>query len=236
MNPPDDKELELTEHIEELRKRLLRICLAFIISISVVFYISYNFMMSFWETLVGKNPIYVFSPLEWVVIRLTFSAILSLVFLYPYIMYELYLFAKPGLYEHERKFLKTILIPSYFIFLFGLIFAYRFVVPFLYGIALTGSMEPYLSAGRTISNAIKLLLSFGIFFQIPLVMVLAEHFNIVSYKTFRDLRIPIYIVVLLFITNLSMDFTGLTQMAILVLFVVMYETGLAFLRIIQKKR
>nr|WP_269140582.1 twin-arginine translocase subunit TatC [Archaeoglobus neptunius] len=226
----------MTEHIEELRKRLLRICLAFIISISVVFYISYNFMMSFWETLVGKNPIYVFSPLEWVVIRLTFSAILSLVFLYPYIMYELYLFAKPGLYEHERKFLKTILIPSYFIFLFGLIFAYRFVVPFLYGIALTGSMEPYLSAGRTISNAIKLLLSFGIFFQIPLVMVLAEHFNIVSYKTFRDLRIPIYIVVLLFITNLSMDFTGLTQMAILVLFVVMYETGLAFLRIIQKKR
>ncbi|WP_456469139.1 twin-arginine translocase subunit TatC [Archaeoglobus sp.] len=233
-NPPEDKELEITEHIAELRKRVLRICIAMISSISVMFYISYSPLLNFWYTLVGNRPLYVFSPIEWVVIRLTFSTLLSLVILYPYIIYELYLFAKPGLYEHERKFLRAILLPSYLIFIFGFFFAYEFAIPFLYKLALTNSAEPYLSAERTITNAFKLLFTFGIFFQIPLAMVLADRFKIVDYKTFKSFRIPVYIIILLLVTNLTMDFTGLTQFASLALFVAMYELGLLMLRIFQK--
>lgn len=229
--PPEDRELEITEHIAELRKRVLRISIAIIISVSVMFYISYSLLLNFWHTLVGDKPLYIFTPIEWVVIRLTFSALLSLIILYPYIIYEFYLFAKPGLYEHERKFLRSILLPSYLIFICGLFFAYEFAVPFLYRIAMANSIEPYLSAEKTITNAFKLLFTFGIFFQIPLAMVLADRFKIVDYETFKSFRIPVYIVILLLITNLTMDFTGLTQFASLTLFVIMYELGLIMLRI-----
>jgi len=232
-NPPEDRELEITEHIAELRKRVLRISIVLISLISVMFYVSYSLLLNFWYSLVGDKQLYVFTPIEWVVIRLTFSALLSLVILYPYIIYELYLFAKPGLYEHERKFLRSILIPSYLIFILGLLFAYEFAVPFLYKIALSNSIEPYLSAERTITNAFKLLLTFGIFFQIPLAMVLADRFKIVDYDTFRSFRIPVYIIILLLVTNLTMDFTGLTQFASLALFVVMYELGLLMLKIVR---
>ncbi len=225
--------MEITEHIAELRKRVLRICIALVALISIMFYVSYGPLLAFWHTLVGDLPIYVFSPIEWVVIRLSFSALLSLVILYPYIIYELYLFAKPGLYEHERKFLRTLLIPSYIIFVVGLFFAYKFAVPFLYDLALTSSFDPYLSAEKTIVNAFKLLITFGIFFQIPLAMVLAVHFRIVDYSTLRNLRLPLYVVILLLVTNLTMDFTGLTQLASLALFICMYETGLLILRIFK---
>ncbi len=233
--PPEDRELELQEHIEELRSRLIRICIVLIAAVSVSYYVSYPYLLSFWYSLVGKNSIYVFTPLEWVIIRLSFSVITSLIFLYPYIIYELYLFAKPGLYEHERKFLKVILIPSYGIFLFGTFFAYKFVVPVLYSIALSSTVEPYLSAEKTLINAFKLLISFGFFFQIPLVMVLSDRFDIIKYTTYRSLRIPVYILILIFVTNLTMDFTGLTQVASLVLFVIMYEIGLIILRMLNSR-
>ncbi len=234
--PPEDRELELREHIEELRKRLIRICIILIVAVSISYYVSYPYLLSFWYSLVGKNPIYVFTPLEWVVIRLSFSVITSLLLLYPYIIYELYLFAKPGLYEHERKFLKSILIPSYGIFLFGTFFAYKFVVPVLYSIALSSAVDPYLSAEKTLTNAFKLLISFGFFFQIPLIMVLSDKFGIIRYPTYRSLRIPVYILILIFVTNLTMDFTGLTQIASLVLFVIMYETGLLILRVLNNEK
>ncbi len=233
VQPPEDREMDITEHIAELRKRILRICVILIVTVSVMFYLSYAPLLAFWHTLVGDLPIYVFSPIEWVVIRLSFSVILSLVFLYPYIMYELYLFAKPGLYEHERRFLRAMLVPSYIIFIAGLFFAYRFAIPILYHLALASSFDPYLSAERTIMNAFKLLIAFGIFFQIPLAMSLAVHFRIVDHSTLRNLRLPLYLIVLLLVTNLTMDFTGLTQFASLALFVCMYEVGLLMLRIFK---
>jgi len=233
-SPPEDRELELKEHIEELRKRLIRISAVLFLAVSTLFFVSYPYLVRFWNSLVGESPIYVFSPLEWIVIRIGFSILLSLIILYPYIMYELYLFAKPGLYDHERKFLKAILIPSYGIFLFGIFFAYKFVVPLLYTISLS-TAEPYLSAERTITNALKLLISFGFFFQIPLFMVLSDRFGVVNYSTYRNLRIPVYLIVFIFITNMTMDFTGLTQIASLSLFIVMYEIGLMMLRMLGRK-
>ena len=234
--PPEDRELELTEHVEELRKRLLRISVVLIAATSVSYYISYSYLLEFWYSLVGRNPLYVFSPLEWVVIRLSFSILVSLIILYPYIIYELYLFAKPGLYEHERKFLKSVLVPSYGIFLLGMFFAYKFVVPYLYSVALASSVDPYLSAEKTVTNAFKLLISFGFFFQIPLFMILSDRFRIIEYSTYKSFRIPVYILILIFVTNLTMDFTGLTQIASLALFVVMYEIGLLMLRVLNSKK
>ncbi len=55
-------------------------------------------------------------------------------------------------------------------------------------------------------------------------------------STYRSLRIPVYFLILIFITNLTMDFTGLTQIASLALFIIMYEVGLILLRILSAKQ
>ncbi len=53
--PPEDRELELREHIEELRKRLMRICLILIAAVSITYYVSYPYLLAFWYSLVGKT-------------------------------------------------------------------------------------------------------------------------------------------------------------------------------------
>ena len=223
--------MDLKEHLGELRSRVIRIIVAVIFGMSVTFYISGSLLDKFWHSIFGDIPPYVLSPLEWIITRLSFSLILTLVILYPYIIYELYSFAKPGLYEHERKFIKSLIIPSYIIFVCGFFIAYKFIIPVLYNIALVSTAEPYLSAGKTVENAIKLLLAFGFFLQIPLVALLADRFGIVDYNTLKNMRLLVYIAVFLFLTNVTADFTGLTQIASLVLFVIMYELSLLLLRV-----
>ncbi len=233
-NPPEDKEQSLEEHLAELRIRVIRILIALAISASITFFYSNDMIKSFWKTIVNIDEIYVYSPLEWIVTRLIFSLLISLIVLYPYIIYEFYLFAKPGLYEKERIFLKRLLISSYFVFLIGFFTSYEFLVPFLYRIAYSNVAYPYFSAGRTIQNALRILIIFGLSFQIPLAMLIAERLKLVDYNTFKNFRIPVYLIVLFLVMNTVSDITFITQISIFLLFVAMYELGLFLLRIMAK--
>ncbi len=231
---PEDREMPLTEHVAELRKHVVRAAIVFIAFLSIVLYFSPGLIMAFWRNTIGNVPLYTYSPLEWIVTCLTLSIVVTAIFLYPYIIYELYLFAKPGLYEHERKFLKTLLIPSYLIFLLGVFISYKFVVPAIYHFALSNTFAPYLSAEETLQNAFRMFLVTGIFFQVPLAMILADKFGIVDYKTFKNLRLPLYVIFFMIVTNVSMDITGITQIASVLIFAAMFETGLLFLKIKKK--
>ncbi len=229
--PPEDREMDLRDHLEELRSRLVRIIVAVGAATVIIFYFSGTLLDKFWRSLFGPTPPYVLSPLEWLLTELSFSLTLALIILYPYIIFELYRFAKPGLYEHERKFLRNLIIPSYILFVFGLFIAYKFIVPEIYNLAKVSTASPYFSVGRAVGNAIKLLMSFALFLQIPLAMLLAERFGIVDYSTFKTMRIPLYIIVFLFFTNATANFAGLTQIVSMALFIVMYELGLLLLKV-----
>ncbi len=227
----EDKELSLEEHLAELRVRVIKILIALAFSTSIVFFYSQDLIRSFWKTFFGSEEIYVYSPIEWIITRLLVSLLISLIVVYPYAIYEFYLFAKPGLYENERKFLKTLLIPSYLVFLLGFFIAYKLVIPILYKISYSSLAYPYFSAEKTLQNAFKILIAFGFSFQIPLAMLIAEKLKLVDYKTLKDYRLLIYLFVFILVMNSISDLSFITQISILVLFIVMYELGLLLLRI-----
>ncbi len=229
----EDREMSLAEHIEELRVRVLRATVAVLAAMAIAFTLSGRLISYFWRSIL-KYPPYVFSPLEWIVLQLNVSLLIALVACYPYIAYELYMFARPGLYEHERRFLKTILIPSYLIFVLGVLFSMLFVVPLIYGVALSQGYDPYLSAAKTIDSAVKLGMSFGIFSQIPLLMFLATRFGVVDYKTLKNARILFYAAAIAIVTNFSGDLSFFAQIAALVMLIVMYEVGLVLLGIARR--
>jgi len=226
----EDREQELTEHIAELRRRVIRIVSLLLILLPVLFYFSPYFIQKFWGELIGEQ-MFAFSPPEWILLRLVFSLILSAIFVYPYAMLELYLFAKPGLYDSERQFLKAIIIPSYVLFLAGSYISYKFFVPFLYSLS---SGNPFYSVEKTALNAIKLSFAFGILLQIPLAMFLLDKFRILSYQSLRSMRIPIYLLLTILLLNSSADLGGLTQIAIIISFLIMFELGLLLLGVSKR--
>ncbi|MCS7121085.1 MAG: twin-arginine translocase subunit TatC [Archaeoglobaceae archaeon] len=220
--------MELTEHLAELRIRIMRVLFTLIPVFILVFLFSKDFIKFFWFF---NFPPYVFSPLEWLILQLSLSLTISMIIIYPYLFFELYQFAKPGLYENERKFLKILVIPSYLLFLFGFIFSMKFLVPLIYSITLQYPYDPYLSASQTLGNAVKLSVAVGLFTQIPLAILLLVKFKLVSYKTLKNLRIIIYFVAFMSFLNLTSDFGSLSIFAAFIFFILMFELGLFIVKI-----
>lgn len=221
------EEMEITEHLTELRARLIRVFLAFIPTFFLTFIFSKDLIKFLWFF---DFPPYVFSPLEWILVQLTLSLTISIVLIYPYFFFEIYQFTKPGLYENEIRFLKTIAIPSYIFFALGFLISVKILVPFIYSITIH-TYEPYLSASLTLENAIKLSLAIGFFTQIPLVVFLLIKFSLVSYKTLKSFRIFVYFAVFMFFMNLTADFGSLALFTAFIFFIFMFEVSLLIARI-----
>lgn len=225
-----DREQKVTEHIAELRVRMTRIVIFLLLLLPTLFYFSPVLIQLFWKEVINEE-MFAYSPLEWILLRFVFSLILSLIILYPYAMLELYFFAKPGLYESERRILKFAIIPSYLLFLTGSYISFEFLVPFLYSLS---SGNAYYSVERTALNALKISFALGILLQIPFAIFLLDKFKIMSYQTMKNMRLLIYLFLLALIFNSSADLGGLTQIALTLSFFIMFELGLFLLRLSKR--
>jgi len=238
VEPPEDKEMPLEEHLAELRKRVIRIFVVMVAGIGITFRFSGELIRIFWREMLPEGlRVYVFSPTEWFMVQLTFSFVLTFVVFYPYIVYELYQFAKPGLYENERRFVKTFLPFSYVLFLVGVGLAYFIVIPKIFSIATMFNLgaRPMFSAKRTIYLAFKILLAFGLVFQIPVLAVIAVRIGLIDSKWLREKRIWIYLIVFILASNVTLDISGISQLVILALVVVMFEISIILAKIMEKR-
>ncbi len=238
MRPPEDREMTLEEHLAELRKRVSRICVVMLAGIGIFFVTSGRLIKDFWSYILpGNASIYVITPTEWFVVQLTFSFTLTLLVTYPYIVYEIYQFAKPGLYEHERRFVKTFLPFSYVLFIVGMSLAYFIIIPkiFSFSMLFTMGSEPFLTAKKTIYSALKILIAFGLAFQIPILALIAVKVELIDSKWLRDKRLIIYIIVFILATNVTLDVSGISQIIILALVVITYELSIFLAKVMEKK-
>lgn len=236
MKPPEDREMPLEEHLAELRKRVLRVFLVFVVGIAIVFRFSGDMIKTFWSQILPDTKVYVVTPTEWFMVQLVFSFVSVLIIVYPYLVYELYQFAKPGLYDHERKFVKTFLPFSYVLFLVGMALGYFVIVPRVFNISMLFSMgsEPFLTAKKTLYSALRIIMAFGLSFQIPVFCVIAVKIGLISSKWLKDKRWIVYLAVFIIATNLTLDISGISQVIVLALVIVMYELSIFLAKLMEK--
>ena len=100
----------------------------------------------------------------------------------PYIIYVLFRFVQPALYEHERRYTVRLLGASYGMFLFGLVVNYLVVFPLTVRFLGTYSVSPDVETMLTLSSYVDTLLTmsvvFGILFEIPVVAWLLARFGL----------------------------------------------------------
>ncbi|WP_456368491.1 twin-arginine translocase subunit TatC [Geoglobus sp.] len=235
MQPPEDRDMELREHLAELRDRVVKGFAPFFVFLGVIFLKSDEVISYVWSELFPGKEMVVYSPPEYMITKILVSAFLSFFVTYPWIIYQIYLFMKPGLYPHERRFLKIFLPFSYIVFVVGVLFSYYIILPRLYSATVVEyfGAEPYLSVRKSLQNSVKLALSVGLAFQIPVVAAIAARLGLVSSKWLRDKRLIIYITVFILATNISFDITGVTQMVVLMAVVIMYEISILIARLFE---
>ena len=191
---PDEK-LPFTVHLEELRRRLV-ICF---IAVGIGFLLCYAFKERIFEFL--AIPIYASLPDDssMIFIKVTEAfftylkvSILAAFFLaLPLIFYQLWMFISPGLYAKEKKLVAPFVVFSTLFFITGSSFGYFVVFPFGFKFLMGfggEQLQAMPSMGEYLSFATKLLLAFGLVFELPLVSYFLSKAGLLTHRTLAKNR------------------------------------------------
>src|SRR4030042_4685234 len=173
--PDEENKLPFIGHLEELRKRLV-VCF---IAIGIGFAVSYGFKEKIFEILTlpliaamqeGDNLIFTgISEAFFTYLKVAFLS--GIMLAAPVVIYEFWMFVAPGLYKKERRLLLPAVFLSSIFFVGGALFGYFIVFPFgfkfLLGFA-SDTVRPLPSMNEYLGFSAKLLLAFGLVFELPL--------------------------------------------------------------------
>ena len=195
---------DLKPHIADLRKRLT----ISTITVVVMFFACFSFYEPILEWMMApvKHALPVGTSMIAVEIQETFFTAMKVAFFggfiisLPVIFWQLWLFLAPGLYDHEKKLVVPFVFFATLMFLLGASFAYYIVVPvgFDFLIAFGNSVVSVLpSIGKYVGFFTKLLIGFGIAFELPVITFFLAKIGLVNDQMLKDFFR--YAVVLIFI-------------------------------------
>ncbi len=179
---PDDVEMSLFDHLEELRQRIFGALAAFAVA-TVACFVGVKPLVQFLEAPAGPVKFLQMAPGEFFFVSLKVAAYSGLILSSPVILYQIIAFVLPGLTRRERRILGPVVVGSSILFVLGLAFAYGVLVPaalkfFLhYG---ADVVEPLWSIERYFEFILILLLGTGLAFQIPVIQFILSALGWVS--------------------------------------------------------
>ncbi|MFO8084164.1 MAG: twin-arginine translocase subunit TatC [Desulfobacterales bacterium] len=183
----EEDKAPFTAHLEELRSRLI-VCF---VAVGIGFFAAYFFKEKLFELLMkpltdvmGPDDKLIFTNLpEAFFVYLKTAFLAGIIAATPVILYEFWKFVAPGLYKNERTLLLPVVFLCSFFFIGGALFGYFVVFPygfkFFLGFA-TEYIRPLPSMKEYFSFASKLLIAFGIVFELPLIVTLLSRLGFVS--------------------------------------------------------
>jgi len=176
------------EHLTELRYRIL-VSLGALLVCSVIGWLLIPRIVAVIVGMVG--PLIFVTPAEAFVSYLKIAFTTGLFLSSPVIFWQAWQFVLPALFPHERAAVARAAPAAIGLFCAGLAFSYFLIVPivlrFLLGFG-TEHLVPALSIGRFLSFFLGVTLPFGFVFQIPLVILLLLHLELVTLERLRAMR------------------------------------------------
>lgn len=190
----DDKQ-PFISHLKELRDRLV-VC---IIGLAIAFIVTYIFkermfaflMRPFVEVMPAQSSFIFTGVTEAFVTYFKISIVAALFLAAPVILYEVWMFVAPGLYEKEKKYVIPFIALGSIFFIIGGLFCYHVVLPYIYRffVSYAGpSIIPMPSLKEYMNLTLKMLIIFGLIFQMPLVAYYLSKAGIIKYRVLAKKR------------------------------------------------
>lgn len=253
-----EEKLPLTEHLSELRNRIIISLIALLIGFLLCFNYSeelFKFLtlplrsemsfsikspfISFIPSGIKNTSLVFLAPAEAFWMHLKVSLVAGLILSLPVILFQFWRFISPGLLPKERKYIGPFVIIATTLFLFGAAFCFFFVLPFAMGFLLTyktGIIMPMLSVGNYVDFCLKFILAFGAIFELPIVIVFLTRMGIVTPKTLAKNRK--YAILFAFIVAAILTPTpdAFNQVLMAGPIIVLYEAGILVSRVFGVKK
>jgi len=190
-----DEKQPFLAHLEELRKRLI-VCA---IAIGVGFAISYAFSKQLFSFLIlpltkvlPPDSRLIFTNLpEMFITYIKVSLVAGIIVAIPVIFYEVWMFLVPALYQNEKRYLVPFVASSSILFILGALFGYRVVFPYGFKFFMsfaTEDIQALPSVKQYFSFATRLLLAFGLVFEMPIVVLFLTKIGLVTPDAMKRFR------------------------------------------------
>ena len=236
-----DQQDTFISHLIELRERLIKALL----SIGIVFIALFYWSGDIYDLLAypmlrvlpeGTRMIAtgVVTPF---LVPMKITLLVSLFVALPYVLYQIWAFVAPGLYEHEKKLVLPLIFMSSILFFMGVAFCYFFVFGavfrFVYRwaphtITVAPDIEQYLSFAMT------MFLAFGVTFQVPVAVVILVRAGVVSLQQLKSFR-RYFIVGAFIVAAIVTPPDVLSQCLLAIPLCLLFEVGLIMARALEKR-
>jgi len=234
--PPEDlidPPLPITEHLRELRVRLLRSLLALVIAFALCYNWSDPILAALLQPLrtlleaTGRGDVIFTGVTEPFIVQLKAALVAALFLCFPYYGLEAYGFLRPAFRGVEKRYFVWLFVLGGALFSIGASFGYFGVLPYgvTFLIGLGGPLLlPQISINEYFGFAVKLLFAFGIVFELPLAVLLLARLGLVDRYFFaRNRR---YAVVVIFVAAAILTPPDvLTQTMLALPLLILYEVS-----------
>lgn len=251
----ESEEMTFIEHLEQLRWHLIRIAIAIVV-FAIFAFVRYDLIFDtfilnpkspdFWTNeMFGKLADLLNAPalkintkpFEIININLSgqfathikVSLFAGLILASPYVIWEIWRFLKPALYETEQKYTRGAVLFSSILFMMGVLFGYFLIVPlsvhFLGGYQISGTVTNQINLSSYISSVTSILLAGGVIFELPILIYFLSKVGLVTPDTLKHYRRHSYVVLLLLSAIITPP-DVFSQVMICIPLVILYEVSI----------
>ncbi len=184
----------LLVHLLELRTRLMRVMIVFLIGFGLCFFFSaqlYDFLVAPLARVVPSGKLITIGVVSPFFLQMKIAALAGFLLTLPHTLYQLWAFVAPGLYSHEKRLVVPLVASSTLLFFIGMAFAYFFVFGVVFGFmakVVPASMQWLPDSGEYLDFALGMFVSFGVTFETPVAVVLLVRMGIVSLEKLISIR------------------------------------------------
>jgi sec-independent protein translocase protein TatC len=246
----DASKAPLMDHLIELRGRLIKSVIAFVLMMILCFagarYI-YNILLWPYARAAGDSVslrLIFTAPQEFLITQIKLALFGAAFFSFPIVAGQIYAFVAPGLYKHERNAFVPYLVATWFCFLLGAAFVFFVAMPMAMRFFLsmqqlggegTAAIELLPRVSEYLSLIMGLIFAFGICFQLPVVLTLLGKVGIITSQGLKDKRRWAIVGVFVVAAVLTPP-DVISQFALAVPTLALYEVSILLVRMVEKKK
>lgn len=239
----DPAEMPFLDHLEELRGRLIWVLVALGAASVVGFFVVVELDVigllerPIRDLLPGQQLLFT-DPTTPIMVTFKLAFVVGIVLALPFVAYHVWSFFSPALHDRERRYVVPAIWVAFLLFLAGIAMAYFLVLPLGLRFLLNfqaEALEPIITIDHYLRFATRLILAFGIIFEMPVVLVLLSLLGVVTPDGLRHYRRHAYVALAVLSAVLTPADIG-TMLMMMGPMVLLYEGSIWLVRLMVRER